>query len=201
MNKMEFLFKKVSLPIRLLLQYDEEALYSTTDQVTCEKMARIIDKYVTDKQTLVDATACIGGSAFSLSAVFQKVIAIEKDPSRYNYLTQNLEVLGVSDKVTAVCADCVDYVTQLHPVDAIFIDPPWGGPQYKQQDKIDLYLSDTPLHTVCQQMAKHTKYIVLKVPTNFDEDTFLENTACCLKLIHKNDTLRKMNLLILYSSV
>ena len=82
---------------------------------------------------------------------------------------------------------------------AIFIDPPWGGPDYKQLAKLSLYLSDIELSQVCKKLYKCTDYIVIKVPTNFDEDRFIEKTESFISLVHKNTSLRKMHLLIFKS--
>jgi 16S rRNA G966 N2-methylase RsmD len=80
--------------------------------------------------------------------------------------------------------------------DLIFIDPPWGGPDYKNKDSIDLYLSDTELSEVCEHIKDNTQFIGIKVPVNFNEISFIDKTKNFMKLIHRNPDLRKMHLLI-----
>jgi len=80
--------------------------------------------------------------------------------------------------------------------DLIFIDPPWGGPDYKSKDAVDLFISDVELSEVCEHIKDTAKYIALKVPINFNETQFVEKTMLFMKLIYKNTELRKMHLLL-----
>jgi 16S rRNA G966 N2-methylase RsmD len=52
--------------------------------------------------------------------------------------------------------------------DVIYLDPPWGGNEYKNKDKIDLYLDEINVIDIINQMYNFTKIIVLKVPNNFN---------------------------------
>lgn len=61
------------------------------------------------------------------------------------------------------------------PLDAVFIDPPWGGPRYRQADSLSLTLSRLPLEALLVEMAQRraARCVALKVPQNFDMDGFL----------------------------
>ena len=93
-EKINFLFKLVPDEIRAKLLLDKEALYSTTDQVTADKITRDILRYVPRKSTITDATACIGGSTYSFIQHFSNVIAIEYDKQRFEYLQYNMSILS-----------------------------------------------------------------------------------------------------------
>ena len=193
--KRDFLFRYITPSLRNQLLLDDEALYSTTDQLTAEKITQDILKYVPSTATITDATACIGGSAHSFAQTFTKVYAIEIDPTRFTYLQNNVNVLSDAN-VVCVHGDALQECVRIKQ-DVIFIDPPWGGPEYKNRDRVSLFLSHIPLHEVCKTLSKHTKYIVIKVPTNFDDTAFYEATSASLQFVHKNTSLRKMNLIIL----
>lgn len=195
-DKKQFLFKKVSDVQRLKLLMDEEAMYSTTDQITAEKIANNILEIVDKSALIIDATACIGGSVLALNSIFENVIAIEKDSIKYQYLVHNMQVLGINN-VKCIHADLITECRN-YKSDVIFIDPPWGGPEYKALDKIDLFISEKKLSEVCNNIAKDncTKYIVLKVPVNFNDEKFIQETKEQLSLHTKNTKLRKMHLLI-----
>lgn len=193
-NKKEFLFRFVEPTIREKLQLDQEALYSTTDQLTADKITKDLVRVIPKNSIITDATACIGGNTFSFAQTYKQVLAIEKDPRRAQMLRTNMTLLGAKN-VTTVCGDAIALIPQSHH-DLIFIDPPWGGPEYKQHVRVTLSLSNTPLHTICNQFANHTKYIALKVPVNFDEAHFVEETKVSLQLVHRNAQLRKMKLLV-----
>ena len=70
---------------------------------------------------------------------------------------------------------------------------------YKTKKTEIKYLSVIELSQVCKKLYKCTDYIVIKVPTNFDEDRFIEKTESFISLVHKNTSLRKMHLLIFKS--
>jgi 16S rRNA G966 N2-methylase RsmD len=176
---------------------DDEALFSTTDQLTADKIACDILKFLPKTSTITDATACIGGSAYSFSQVFEKVYAIELDSTRFKHMVHNFEQLNCKN-VHCINGDALNEVKSIHQ-DVIFIDPPWGGPEYKAKAKLTLYLSGVNIAEACIAYSKTIPYVVLKVPTNFDESTFMESIKAHLKLVHKNQNLRKMHLLILQS--
>ena len=58
--------------------------------------------------------------------------------------------------------------------DVVFFDPPCGGELYMKQSSISLELSGKPLVEICRDLRGRTKFIVLKVPKNFDLQKFEE---------------------------
>lgn len=39
------------------------------------------------------------------------------------------------------------------PLDAIVIDPPWGGPGYVEKDRTELFMSEKPLRKIITEAA------------------------------------------------
>jgi 16S rRNA G966 N2-methylase RsmD len=193
-DKRDFLFRFIPVEKRKLLKLDEEALYSVTDQYTADKISKEIKKQFPDIQTITDMTACIGGNTYSFSKYFESVHAIELDKLKYDYLSYNLTILDVNT-VKLHHGDSLSIVPTLQQ-DILFIDPPWGGPNYKDKKHIDLYLSDIELSEVCRMLIPYSKYIALKVPINFDLDKFTERTNTFMVQVYKNTDLRKMQLLL-----
>lgn len=193
-EKVDFLFRFVSNDVRHRLMLDDEALYSTTDQLTADKITTDILKFAPPSATVTDATSCAGGNTYSFAQAYTTVNAFEKDPRRYRLLRHNIQLLGASN-VSLQCGDAFDLCVKQHQ-DVIFIDPPWGGPEYKKLDKVDLYLSQRPLSEFCKTVAPHARYIALKAPTNFNEALFLQETQGFMECVHKNTQLRKMYLYI-----
>ena len=193
-DKKDFLFRFISLEKRKQIQMDEEAFYSVTDQYTADRISKDLLNVLPDIKTITDATACIGGNTYSFSKFFPVVQAIELDTERFQYLQHNLNILETQN-VISYCGDLMMVCLQLYQ-DLIFVDPPWGGPDYKSKPSVDLYVSDIELSEVCEHIKDATRYIALKVPVNFNEVGFLEKTKGFLKLIHRNPDLRKMHLLV-----
>ena len=192
-DKRDFLFRFVPPDVRQKLLFDDESLYSTTDQLTAEKVAKDIARSTSCDMVITDATACVGGSAYAFSRIFKKVNAVELDAQRFEYLVKNMNALGA--KVECVQGDMLDVCKEINQ-DIIFLDPPWGGPDYKNEKSVSLMLSDLPLSEVCRRLQFCAKYFAMKVPVNFDEEVFLQDTKTFLTLVHRNTQLRKMNLLI-----
>lgn len=193
-DKRDFLFRFIPLEKRKGLLLDDEAFYSVTDQYTADKISKDILKNIPNIKVVTDGTACVGGNTYSFSKYFEKVHAVEIDPLRCSYLQKNLELLDVANADVHL-GSILETCPQLQQ-DMLFLDPPWGGPNYKSKKKIDLYLSDLELSHVCNSLAPYTTYIALKVPTNFNIDLFQQKTKDTLYMVHKNTDLRKMNLLV-----
>lgn len=193
-NKKDFLFRFIQPELRSKLLLDNEALYSVTDQYTANKISRYIKRNIPDINTIMDGTACIGGNTLSFTKTFSNVIAVEIDFTRYSYLCHNMHILGTNN--VSIYNENVINVCKHTTQDMIFIDPPWGGPNYKSKHRINLYLGNKELSSVCIEIAPYTKYIAIKVPTNFDIDTFNNNTSSIMTQIFRNTDLRKMHLLI-----
>lgn len=194
-KKKDFYFRYVPPQIRSQLVLDHEASYSVTDQVTADKITKDIRFFITDPDaTITDGTACVGGNTYSFAKSFVEVNAIEIDPLRHSYLSQNMSLLGLSN-VRCILNDITTEYQQRYQ-DILFLDPPWGGPEYKQQSDIQLYLSQKELSDVCIDMSLYCRYIALKVPNNFNIERFEENIQDVLERIHYNTTLRKMSLII-----
>ena len=189
-EKVDFLFRFVNGDVRNKLLLDEEALYSTTDQITADKITNDLLRFIPPTGLVTDATACIGGNTYSFAQVYDRVCAFEKDQGRFKLLQHNLHALGVTN-VKIACGDAWELCTQQYQ-DCIFIDPPWGGPEYKKHDTVDLFLSDRSLSQFCSMVARYTEYIALKAPTNFNETDFIADTKTFMEVVHKNTQLRKM---------
>ena len=61
--------------------------------------------------------------------------------------------------------------------DALFLDPPWGGVDYKKLQELPLFLSGKALHTVCLDAldcCRQLRVVVIKCPTNFPMRTFVD---------------------------
>jgi predicted RNA methylase len=193
-DKRDFLFRFIPIEKRKLLRFDDEAFYSVTDQYTADKISRELKKQCPDAQLITDGTACVGGNSFSFSKHFPFVQAIELDKIRFDYLKANLQTLETIN-VACYWGDCLDVVPYLKQ-DLVFLDPPWGGPSYKDKKSIDLYLSGVELSEICKIVKPYCSYLALKVPQNFALERFNGRVERWMNLVYRNTELRKMQLLI-----
>lgn len=119
------------------------------------------------KSIITDATACVGGNTISFAKYFKTVNAIEINNLYFNYLSNNIKVYELNTKVKLYNDNCIKLIPNLHQ-DVIYIDPPWGGKNYKIKNNLKLTLSNIPIETLVLNWIKLCKIIVLKLPLNYD---------------------------------
>lgn len=164
------------------IHMDYDCVYYITIPHDSERIVQFItkklEKYKPAKDiTIIDSTACVGGDTITFCHNFGKVIPIEIDKKRYDCLLHNLKVYNINNAYTEGCnGNCLDIIPNIKvDVEVIFVDPPWGGKEYKLHDKLDLQLGDMDLDQVVKLFFKTTtvKLIVLKLPKNYNYDNLL----------------------------
>jgi len=173
------LWSEQSESVTSLLQVDNVAMYSVTEEISATRMAKILAWWVGTKAIVTDATACVGGNTAALAKIFSKVNAVEISSPRIEMLQNNLTVLGIRDKVTIYENDYTKIYKSIKQ-DVVFLDPPWGGPNYKQMRYIDLFLSDKNVANLAIDMLRwdtaingdpippRASLIAIKAPLNYN---------------------------------
>lgn len=158
---------------------DDIAMYSITSAKIAHALSNEIHALMgTDGIVITDATASVGGNSipFMEHSGFEVVNMVEVSMCRFKMLKHNITLQGAGKKYTLYNRNYLDIYHTLTQ-DIVFIDPPWGGPEYKLKRSLHLFLSGVNISVVCNNIfnARSTKYIILKVPINFDIDSFIEN--------------------------
>ena len=156
----------------LELKIDDVGKYSITLPKKADMITRLILFYcknlnTANKLTITDATACVGGNVLSFCKSGMNVNAVEIDAERFEYLSHNVATYGYDVNLyNNNYLEIYENLTQ----DVIFIDPPWGGLDYKKADEIILTLGNTPLEDICNNIynKKIAKLTVLKLPYNYN---------------------------------
>jgi hypothetical protein len=162
------------------LKIDRESLHYISIREHAEKISLIIKNHLLKlkiepiEAIITDSTACVGGDTISFAlSRFKKVYAIELDKERSELLQNNIDVYSLNDIVEVINNNMLDTINRLDS-NVIYIDPPWGGKNYKNSDNLKLSMSDVPLETICNNcfdnkiMSKPSDLVVLKLPTNYD---------------------------------
>jgi 16S rRNA G966 N2-methylase RsmD len=179
------------------LQIDFVGKYSITIPKIADIITDIIYKLYNNTDIIItDCTAGVGGNIFSFCNKFKHVNAIELDKSRFDMLENNINIYNLNN-VSCYNINCLDIIFTLQQ-DVIFIDPPWGGKEYKSEYNIRLNLGDINIEHITNMLLnnKACKYVVLKLPFNYDIN-YIKNTINEDKkiIIHK---LNKMLIIIIY---
>lgn len=129
------LFSLFDLGIKL----DRESWFS----VTPEKVAAYTAKRL-QCDIIIDAFCGAGGNTIQLAKTCQRVIAIDIDSKKIEMAKHNAMIYGVADRIDFIVGDFFKLAPGLK-ADAVFLSPPWGGPQYLKQDVYDIETSLLPL--------------------------------------------------------
>jgi predicted RNA methylase len=118
--------------------------------------------------TITDATACIGGDTLNFASNFLHVHSIEINPENFEVLTNNVEVYGFLN-ITMHHGDSVKLFNW--NTNILYIDPPWGGKDYKKHKQLDLFLSGKRLDCWLEEILSRKnrpEFVILKLPANYN---------------------------------
>lgn len=186
------------------LMIDDDSIHYISVREYAQKITSIIEYHLSElgiknnNAIVTDATAGVGGNAISFGMKFKYINAIELDKTRSDYLINNLKVYDLNN-VNVIGGDCTKVLTTIDNHDVIFIDPPWGGKNYKNYDYLRLTLSNIPIENICNGIMNEKwmncvpSIIVFKLPSNYDIKYFYDNVRSNFIYFHD---LKKMILLV-----
>ena len=170
-----------------VMNIPKDCLNIYTTEYQARQINRIILQYAAPQSSITDATACIGGNSVFFMREFSKVTCVEKDHDIFNVLKGNIKMNG--GDFTCKC-----YNTSYNDIkfiikqDVIFIDPPWGGQNYKSKQNVKLFLDSVEINYIINDLYNFADIIALKAPNNFDMDSLDELFwSHCVHMITKNN--------------
>ncbi|GJE93214.1 RNA cap guanine-N2 methyltransferase-domain-containing protein [Phanerochaete sordida] len=113
---------------------DEEGWYSVTPELIANQIAERCRC-----TTILDAFCGVGGNAIAFAQTCERVIALDTSPTRLALARHNAVIYGVEDRIEFILCDYLSFARSYltlphHPgrrkIDAVFLSPPWGGPEY-----------------------------------------------------------------------
>lgn len=167
------------------LKYDSEGLWSITHPDSADVLStkiKIFEKTGIKIDSIFDATAGLGGNTLSFANNFKRVISCELDPKRFEILENNISLYNYKN-IKLYNEDSINLISKLEEsIDVIFFDPPWGGPTYKYEESLEIYLSGMKLEDVCILISNSTKIklLIFKLPYNYDSTKLI---SCCKSFI------------------
>ena len=171
-NRLRYFFPKKDGVSFIKLQVSNIGDYSITPSTDSHRMATILYHQIsTCKQSnyiITDATCGNAGNTIHFAYLFNKVNAVDISKLHYDITHHNISVYNLKN-VNIIHADYLQIMYKLNQ-DVIFIDPPWGGPKYKNYNKVPLYLGDQSINIIINNIIKKkcAKLIGIKIPHNFD---------------------------------
>ncbi|NXD59538.1 TGS1 synthase, partial [Corvus moneduloides] len=151
------------------IKLDREGWFSVTPEKIAEHIAvRVSQSFNCD--IIVDAFCGVGGNAIQFALTSKRVIAVDIDPEKLRLARHNAEVYGVAEHIDFLCGDFMALAAGLR-ADAVFLSPPWGGPDYATAEIFDIHTMICPDGYPFQVMpcgGKITNNIVYFLPRNAD---------------------------------
>lgn len=161
------------------LLIDNDSIHYITpyyySNLICEliyKITRSYDKIITE------TNGGVGGDTLNFANKFKFVNTVELDPKRCDYLDNNLKIYDLRDKVEIYNNDALNVIYTIENQDIVFMDPPWGGSDYKKYNKISLSIGAKTIETITNELFDDSitkcppELIVLKLPINYDINNF-----------------------------
>lgn len=148
----------------------EEGLYSITRKKDAERIINLMKHIVGDlsTKTITDSTGCIGGDTIHFAENYKFVHSIEVSNENFKCLHNNVGLYNF-DNVALHNGDSVNLFNW--KTDVLYIDPPWGGPQYKEGNNLDLFMSNKRIDEWLEQILvrkNRPNYIFMKLPYNYN---------------------------------
>lgn len=197
------------------LQCDEVSLYSITEARLAKRMTQLLIELVGAGARIVDATACVGGNtlSFASAGAFSHVTAVELSVQRARMLEHNVRICGLTERVSVLQGDFVGLMGAavrrlasspsaaldserllLDAADAVFFDPPWGGPDFHTVPQLDMFLGSTDVAdvvtcltfappsaavAVAAASAPLSRLVAIKAPPNYNVDGLRAKLRAC----------------------
>jgi hypothetical protein len=163
------IFDNLSIEKFNKLLFTEESIYSSS-KIEGSKLLKniILDNLSNNNIAITDGTANIGTDSIFLSNYFEKINSVEISNINYQALANNVNVFEKSN-INTVLGDIIIVIENLVQ-DVIYIDAPWGGRDYKKNDKMKLYLGNMEILDFYKKFRNKAKVFIFKVPYNYDFD-------------------------------
>jgi hypothetical protein len=168
---MEKYFTKIDGLDMSQLKISDVGKYSVSKPADAIEINLIIQHYFprkSDPIIITDATANNGGNTIRFALDFKYVNSVEISEDQFIILRNNVEAYHLKN-VNLIHGDYLNVMKSLIQ-DVIFIDAPWGGPEYKTKPKVDLYLGKKNIITIVSEIIRDRlcSLCVLKVPMNYN---------------------------------
>jgi len=148
---------------------DRVGFYSMTKPWSAKKIMDVLKRYFDPaKITLVSATSGIGGDLICIAPYFKFIYGYEIDKTRFDMLSNNVAVYDLSN-VKLFNEDYTQHINR-EDADAVLVDPPWGGLDYKKLEFNNTMISDLNMADIVNRVD--CRWVIMKLPQNQDMRIF-----------------------------
>lgn len=182
------------------IKIDKESVSYISSPIYAEKISKIILNHTrTNKIIITDCTAGCGGDTISFLNKFKKVYSIEKNIIRFSYLLNNIKAYNFTKNSRLYHGNFLDLIKKINDHDVLYLDPPWGGKDYKKIRNLRLSINNISLENILEDFINNAKkipnFIILKLPNNYDLKYLYDRLNSFARIFMYN--LKKMLILVL----
>jgi predicted RNA methylase len=155
------------------IKLTEEGSYSITKERDAKIIWSNLKTIISDISQLVvlDGTANIGSDSIRFGVESKFVYSIEISEENYEALVENINLYGLNKKVKPILGDITELWNKYN-YDILYLDPPWGGKDYKDVSNLEITLSDTRIDIFLRDYVldskNRPKWIIMKLPVNYN---------------------------------
>ena len=184
-------YNKIKYNIETLMYITPFDLSNIISSIIISNIPHYIDF---SKITLYEFCGCIGCDTITFAKHFEKIITTEINNDFFIMLENNLSVYDIKN-VDLLNKSCLDIYKNMSNADVFYIDPPWGGKDYKKEKNLRLKIDNEYIDEIINNIINNIKIIVLKLPKNYNIKELYKLTK------HNNVSmyiykLRKMNIIV-----
>lgn len=157
-----------------LPEFDKVSRYSATRCHAAHLIVRVIKAYAGSKVgTMLDAFGGSGSdaAAFLMSGVARRIDVTEIDAGRADAIEARLsayaEDAGLPRSSFRVLNRGFEGLAR-SSYDVVFMDPPWGGPEYRTMAAVTITVARKPLGHWVRSASASASLVVVKIPRNYD---------------------------------
>lgn len=167
---------------------DDESWYSVTpEKIARHHAERIVSALPRGRDSLiVDAFCGSGGNAIQFALALARgsgggggvVIGVDWSAERVAAAAGNAGVYDVENGIEFLVGDSYRLLPVLgksRVVDAVFLSPPWGGPEYVREDEFDA----EPFVALVRLAKEVTENVAIMLPRNLSEESVSELFGPC----------------------
>lgn len=154
----------------LITRHQKQLLQEDANNVDDLEQEQLVNKFI-----ILDGFCGAGGNTiqFALLPTTALVYAIDIDPKKIELARHNATIYGCVDKIQFIVADFFEVIESdrlpRSLVDACFLSPPWGGPNYNLFPSYSLTQMTPDGFEIARHAAERiTKNISFLLPRNFD---------------------------------
>jgi trimethylguanosine synthase len=145
------------------IQLDREALFSTKPESCALSIARVLPG-----ETVLDGLCGAGGTAIAFARKGKRVRAVDIDKRKIEMARHNSRIYGCEDRIEFINDDVRNVLRSNRTADAIYFDPPWGGPSYYMKPRFTLADFEPDGNELIRLATSRAVRIAFTLPTNFD---------------------------------